>query len=66
VTLVSAAHAFVTLERLDPKSPCVGLTTFAVVRELQVLLAGWAGACPVCLRRLPRSTAWLHPSVAPT
>jgi hypothetical protein len=38
-----------------PKSGCVGLTTFAVVRELQLLLAGWAGACPVCLRRLPKS-----------
>src|SRR6266545_228935 len=49
-----------------PKSPCVGLTTFAVLRELQLLLTGWAGACPLCLRRLPRSTAWLHPSTAPT
>jgi hypothetical protein len=49
-----------------PKSGCVGLTTFAVLRELQLLLACWAGACPLCLRRLPRSTAWLHPSAAPT
>jgi hypothetical protein len=36
------------------------------LRELQLLLAGWAGTCPLCLRRLPRSTAWLHPSAAPT
>src|SRR6266540_3821685 len=49
-----------------PKSPCVGLTTFQVLRELQLLVAGWAGACPLCLRRLPRSTAWLHPSATPT
>jgi hypothetical protein len=30
------------------------------------LLAGWAGACPLCQRRLPRSTAWSHPSATPT
>jgi hypothetical protein len=36
------------------------------LRELQLLLACWAGACPVCRRRLPRSTVWLHPSAAPT
>jgi hypothetical protein len=33
--------------------------------ELQLLLAGWAGACPLCLRRLPPSTAWLRPLAAP-
>jgi SRSO17 transposase len=49
-----------------PKSPCVGLTTFAVVRELQLLLAGWAGACPLCLRRLPKSIGWWQPAAAPT
>jgi SRSO17 transposase len=49
-----------------PKSPCVGLTTFAVVRELQLLLAGWAGACPLCLRRLPKSMGWWQPAAAPT
>jgi SRSO17 transposase len=66
VTLVSAAHAFVTLQRLNPKAGCAGLTTFQVVRELQLLLACWAGACPLCLRRLPRSTAWLHPPTTTT
>jgi hypothetical protein len=49
-----------------PKSGCVGLTTFAVLRELQLLVAGWAGACPLCRRRFPRSTPWLHPPPAPT
>jgi hypothetical protein len=49
-----------------PKSPCVGLTIFQALRELQFLVACWAGACPVCLRSLPRSTAWVHPSAAPT
>jgi hypothetical protein len=36
------------------------------LRELQLLLAGWAGVCPLCLRNLPRSTAWLHPPAALT
>jgi hypothetical protein len=36
------------------------------LRELQLLLAGWAGACPVCLRRLPRSMGWWQPAAAPT
>jgi hypothetical protein len=65
VTLVSAAHAFVTLQRLDPKPSRAGLTTYQVVRELQVLLACWAGACPLCQRRLPRSTPLAAPSSPP-
>jgi hypothetical protein len=36
------------------------------LRELQLLLACWAGACPLCLRKLPPSTAWLHPLATPT
>jgi hypothetical protein len=36
------------------------------LRELQILLACWAGACPLCQRTLPRSTPWLHPSTHPT
>jgi hypothetical protein len=47
------------------QSPFIGLTTFAVLRKLKFLLACWAGARPVYLRRLPRSTAWSHPSAVP-
>jgi hypothetical protein len=36
------------------------------LRELQLLLAGWAGACPLCLRRLPKSMGWWQPAAAPT
>jgi hypothetical protein len=36
------------------------------LRELQILLACWAGACPLCQRNLPRSTPWLHPAAHPT
>src|SRR4029453_14291431 len=49
-----------------PQSPCVGLSAFQALRELQFLVACWAGACPVCLRSLPRSTAWVHPAAVPT
>jgi hypothetical protein len=35
------------------QSPCVGLTTYQVLGELQILLACWTGACPTCHRRLP-------------
>jgi site-specific DNA recombinase len=31
-----------------PKSPCAGLTLYAILRELQTLLAVWAGACHTC------------------
>ncbi|MBM3123234.1 MAG: hypothetical protein FJZ97_13780 [Chloroflexi bacterium] len=43
-----------------PKSGCAGLSLFAALRELQRLLACWAGACPTCGRRLPPSTVYLH------
>ena len=58
-----------------PSSPCSGWTQkrlrrpdhlYQVLRELQLLLACWAGACPLCQRKLPRSTPWLHPSAHPT
>jgi len=31
-----------------PKSGCAGLTLYKVIRELQLLLATWTGACPTC------------------
>jgi hypothetical protein len=36
------------------------LTLFAVLRDLQQLLACWSGTCPTCRRRLPPETAYLH------
>jgi SRSO17 transposase len=63
VTLVSVAHGFLTLERLrSPKSSGVGLSLWQLLGELQVLLACWAGACPVCKRPAPR---WLRPTGRP-
>ena len=32
----------------QPKSACLGLTLYAVLRELQTLLATWTGTCAVC------------------
>jgi hypothetical protein len=40
-----------------PRSGRVGLTLWQLLGELQVLLACWAGACPVCKRPAPR---WLR------
>ncbi|WP_442813647.1 transposase [Streptomyces sp. NBC_01754] len=37
-----------------PKSPCTGLTLYAVLRELQALLATWTGACSICGQPAPR------------
>jgi SRSO17 transposase len=41
---------------LRPKSPCAGLTLYAVLRELQNLLGIWTGACHTCKRPYPDST----------
>src|SRR6476661_8939272 len=37
-----------------PKSPCAGLTLYAVLRELQTLLGIWTGACRTCGQPVPR------------
>jgi SRSO17 transposase len=60
VTLVSLAHGFLTLQRLDPKADAPASSLFAALRELQRLMACWAGACPTCGRRLPAATVYLH------
>jgi SRSO17 transposase len=54
-TLVTAAHAFCTRQRLTPKQPRrpSGMTLYAVLRELQTLLARLTGACPTCKTRFP-------------
>ncbi|OWA04555.1 hypothetical protein B9W62_27415 [Streptomyces sp. CS113] len=36
-----------------PKRDGVGLSLYQVVRELQLLLAIWTGACPTCHRDMP-------------
>ncbi|MEV5898413.1 hypothetical protein [Streptomyces sp. NPDC052127] len=61
VTLVSAAHAFCTLQRLtqDPKRRSAGLSLYQVVRDLQTLLATWTGACRSSFLGTPTaSTVW--------
>src|SRR6266566_4815550 len=40
-----------------PKTGGVGLTLWQLLEQLQVLLACWAGACPLCQRPAPR---WLR------
>ncbi|MGW4271298.1 hypothetical protein ACWEGQ_02805 [Streptomyces seoulensis] len=38
---------------LVPKGYGVGLSLYKVARELQLLLAVWTGACPICHRNTP-------------
>ena len=45
-----------------PKSGGVGLTLWQLLGELQILLACWACACPLCQRPTPR---WLRPTGRP-
>jgi SRSO17 transposase len=52
VTLVTAAQAFLTLRRVDPKSPDAGLTPYQVLDALQDLLRCWTGSCTTCGRPL--------------
>ncbi|ATL85221.1 hypothetical protein SMALA_4991 [Streptomyces malaysiensis subsp. malaysiensis] len=54
VTLVSAAHA--PTHGPDPKRDGAGLSLYQVVREMQLLLAIWTGACPTCHRDIPTAT----------
>jgi SRSO17 transposase len=56
--LVTCAHAFITEERLRPKSPAAGLTLAQAVLLLQPVLRCWTGRCrtcrqPVDLEQLP-------------
>ena len=36
----------------QPKSGCAGLSLYAVLRQLQALLATWTGTCTVCGQRI--------------
>ncbi|RNL71028.1 hypothetical protein EBF04_29645 [Streptomyces sp. I6] len=36
-----------------PKRNGVGLSLYQVIREMQLLLAVWTGACPTCHRDIP-------------
>ena len=56
--MVTAAHGFLTLERLNPLPPAAGLTLPKAVLLLQPLFKCWTGRCrtcrlPVYLTRLP-------------
>jgi len=46
--LVTTAHAFLTLERTDPKAQRAGLTLPQAVRLLEPILDCWAGHCHTC------------------
>jgi len=52
-----------TIERLNPKSACGGLSIFQALAALQRLVACWSGTCPTCRRRLPPKTAYLESPV---
>nr|WP_305136216.1 hypothetical protein [Streptomyces sp. Ncost-T10-10d] len=50
-----------------PKGDGAGLSLYQVTRELQLLLAAWTGACPICHRNMPEPistwpgpTRWSH------
>ncbi|MFF4621983.1 transposase [Nonomuraea jabiensis] len=53
VTLVSAAHLFLTELRLPAQIGWPGLTFYKILHMLQVLLATWSGRCPTCHQRPP-------------
>ena len=56
VTLVTAAHAFLTEQRLDPKADTAGLTLYQVLDTIQDLLRCWTGTCTTCHQPLPSRT----------
>ncbi|WP_211239395.1 hypothetical protein, partial [Actinokineospora inagensis] len=49
-----------------PKSPCAGLTLYAVLRELQTLLAAWTGTCHTCGQPVQTRTPDQKPQVNST
>jgi hypothetical protein len=52
VTLAVLVQGLLRPAAPGPKSPCAGLTLYAVLRELQLLLAVWTGACHTCRQPL--------------
>ena len=54
VTLVSLAHAFLTLATARPKSRMRRPDPLRAPARAATLVACWTGACPTCRRRLPR------------
>ena len=56
VTLVTAAHAFLTEQRLAPKADTAGLTLYQILDTLQDLLSCWTGICTTCHQPLPSRT----------
>ena len=46
--LVTAAHGFLTLERLEPFSPAAGLTLPKAVLLMQPIFKCWTGRCQTC------------------
>ena len=66
VTLVAVAHVPHPGAAGPPETGGVGLTLWQLLGELQVLLACWAGACPVCKRPAPRWLSRRGRSCAPT
>jgi hypothetical protein len=46
-----------------PKSPCAGLSLYAVLRELQALLAVWTGVCHTCRQPIQTRTPGKKPQL---
>ncbi|SDP98968.1 DDE superfamily endonuclease [Lentzea jiangxiensis] len=47
-----------------PTSPCAGLTLYAVLRELQALLAVWTGVCHTCRQPVQTPTPTTTPQAS--
>ncbi|GGS10390.1 hypothetical protein GCM10010269_56920 [Streptomyces humidus] len=66
VTLVTAAHAFLTEQRLAP-SRYTGLTLYQILDTIQNLVNCWTGTCPTCHQPPPgTSTTSQNPSARQT
>jgi hypothetical protein len=53
VTLATAAQAFCTMLRTDPRAPSAGMTLYQVQYELQIVPALVLGACLLCCQPTP-------------
>jgi SRSO17 transposase len=66
VTLAAVAQAICTQLHRTPKAPCAGLTLYAVLRQLQTLLAAWTGVYHTCRQPIQTQTPPQKPQLNST